>query len=121
MSDEDGSQVSDEFAKTASALLKEFSGELRALQQASMDLLDELTKAGITPARREMLRARISNVREDFHNSNPTYDRLVAKASQWLSHGKKPKPSLEMELEIRLCEFEDRLKFTHSFFAQSEI
>jgi hypothetical protein len=60
------------------------------------------------------------NERDEFNNSRKIFDLLLRRASQWVEHGIPPKPGLEMELELRLADFERMLRSMEQFFQSTD-
>lgn len=108
------------FAETACKLLAEYTARLIAQKQKARQILDEFhTGRGSKIIDHGYLRRRFDEEREEFFNSREVFEKLSRKASQWVEHGRPPKPNLELELEVRLADFESTLRSVERFFATS--
>lgn len=103
------------FAETACKLLEEYTDRLIAQKQEAVKMLDRIADPRSSISSRH-LRERFQNEARDFFKSRETYERLIRKASQWVEHGRSPKPGLELELEIRLADFESKIRSISRFF-----
>ena len=107
---------SDAFAKAACKLIKEYMIRLESKKQYALRILDQIRAFQAPTEQTEYLRKRYMQEYQDFVNSREAYEKLIRKSSQWIEHGKLPQPSLELELEVRLADFEDTLRMLGIFF-----
>lgn len=114
--------VSDEFSETACKLLKEYSTEIENLRIDSIQLLDSYYQnAQLEKDEKDYLLRRFRNNFDSFRTLKTTYQTLVRKASQWIQHAKDASPGKQLELEVRLDEFEKRLIIMHRFFTSNKL
>ena len=115
--------VSDEFSETACKLLKEYATEIEKLRTDSIGILDSYYSGerSIGKDERDYLLRRFRNNRDSLDSLSTTYQTLVRKTSQWIQHAKDASPGKQLELEMRLNEFENRLNNIHGFFDSNQI
>jgi hypothetical protein len=109
------------FATTACKLLVEYTARLVAIKQEVLKIQDQLNDLRGSKMELRYLRQRFNNEKDQFFRSKGVYEVLTRKASQWIEHGKSPRPDLQMELEVRLADFENTLRSTEEFFYSSEM
>jgi hypothetical protein len=111
----DASDRATGFAEAACKLLIEYTARLVAQKQEATKMLDRINdhRASIDS---DYMRRRFRDEMLDFFESRETYDGLIRKASQWVEHGRSPKPGLELELEVRLADFESMIRSMSRFF-----
>jgi hypothetical protein len=114
-------EIGNAFAKKACALMKEFTQRLERMQGTAVQLLDMYHGTGMPAISPEYTRQRIQLIAQDFNNSMHAYNVLIRQSSQWVQHGKSSEPSLQLELEIRLADFERMLSSMQQFFAMTNI
>lgn len=116
----DVSNTANAFAATACKLLIEYSARLAAQKEEVKKIVDEYNnpKMGRSPS---YLSHKYSSEMSEFMRSREVFDTLVRKASQWVEHGRSPQPHLELELEVRLADFESMLRSMDSFFHENRI
>lgn len=115
------SETANEFAETACQLLVEYSARLEAQKQEVLKILDRFHDSRGSKMDSEYLRQRYHNERHHFFRSREVFEVLSRKASQWIEHGKSPRPNLELELEVRLADFEHMLRSMDDFFHSNVI
>lgn len=114
--------ISDEFSDIACGLLKEYSSDIEKLRIDSIQVLDTFYKSAVSDKEgKKYLTRRFQDNVESFQSLLSTYERLVRKTSQWIQHAKEPRPGKQLELEVRLDEFEKRLQNAQRFFASNRI
>lgn len=109
--------ISDEFSDTACRLLKEYSAEIEKLRSDTIQILDSYYSGErkLEKDEREYLARRYQDNLEAFNSLHSTYQTLIRKTSQWLEHAKEASPGKQLELEVRLHEFERRVNNTNRF------
>lgn len=118
------SDIGNAFAKTACRLLRDYTADLRTLKSEMIVLFDKFREASKSPEveQTEYLRRRFFDEMHAFYDlSSSAYRKLVEKSSQWVEHGKLPNPSLELELQVRLAEFECALRNMQQFFNSNHL
>ena len=117
--------VSDEFAETACKLIKEYSEEIERLRLDTIKVLDlyhDSSSKGLKSEKeREYLENRFTNNFDMFRSFIPAYETLVRKSSQWIQHAKDARPGKQLELDVRLEQFEQKLDAIQRFFDQNAI
>lgn len=115
--------ISDEFSDVACSLMKEYSSEIEKLRLDSIQVLDSYYKSTdkLDKAGREYLVRRYRENVDSFTRLLSAYERLVRKTSQWIEHSKEPRPGKQLELEVRLDEFENRLQNMQSFYSANRL
>lgn len=118
------SETGNAFAQTACKLLIEYTARLLTQRQEAVKILDRFHDSRGT-VRSSMdaayLRGRYEQEKDQFYRSREVFKTLIRKASQWIEHGKTPKPHLEMELQLRLADFESTLQSMEDFFNSNYI
>jgi hypothetical protein len=116
------SETAIEFAETACKLLSEYTNRLAAQKQEVVTILDRFHESStIHYDLKSYLRSRYRNEMDEFLHSRQTFEVLIRKVSQWVEHGTSPKPGLELELELRLADFERMLRSMDDFFQSNSI
>lgn len=113
------SEAGSAFAETACKLLIEYTARLVTQKQEASKILDRFYDArGSSKLTLDSsyLRDRYENERKQFFNSREVFEALIRKSSQWIEHGRSPRPHLQMELELRLADFESTLRSVDEFF-----
>ena len=117
----DISETGNEFAETACKLLIEYTTRLVTQKQELLKILERFRGMRTSKIDSEFLRQRYADEMHEFLTSNGVFETLIRKASQWVEHGKPPKPNLQMELEVRLSDFENTLQSMHHFISRNQI
>ncbi len=117
--------VSDEFAETACKLIKEYSDEIERLRLDTIKVLDLYHDSGAKSVKsdeeRRYLKNRFTNNLDMFRSFIPVYGTLVRKSSQWIQHAQEARPGKQLELDVRLEQFEQKLNAIQRFFDQNAI
>jgi hypothetical protein len=115
--------ISDDFSDVACSLLKEYSSEIDKLRTESIQILDSYhlgEKKGDKDESKYLERRYRDNV-EFFNSLLSAYQTLIRKTSQWIQHAKEARPGKQLELEVRLGEFERRLLNAQRFFRSKQL
>lgn len=115
------SESANAFAETACKLLIEYTARLVTQKQEVLKILDQFHDSRGTKINSQYLRQRYDEEKYRFFNSRQVFEVLSRKASQWIEHGRSPRPSLELELEVRLADFENTLRSMDHFFHSNDI
>jgi hypothetical protein len=115
------SETANAFAETACKLLTEYTARLVTQKQEVVKILDQLHSSRTSEMDSTYLRQRYTNEWDEFWGSKVVFEGLCRKASQWIEHGKSPEPNLELELEVRLADFENKLQTMHDFFDSNRV
>ena len=110
------SETANAFAETACKLLIEFTARLVTQKQEVVKILEQFHGPRAGKVDSSYLRQRYSNEMHEFSESREAFEKLIRKTSQWVEHGKSPQPNLELELEVRLANFETMLRSMEHFF-----
>jgi len=97
---------SDKFATTACQLLREYSERLQEVKREITKMADSFHGVRSSKMDFEYFQRRVQAELMSYDRSRPMYDKLSRKCSQWLEHGKPIRPHLQLEMEIRLDDFE---------------
>jgi predicted DNA-binding protein (UPF0278 family) len=112
------------FAETACKLLIEYAARLIMQKQEVVKILDRFHSSRVKMESKmdsHYLHQRYMNEMNEFMESREVFETLIRKASQWVEHGKSPQPHLELELEVRLADFENMLRSMTNFFHTNHI
>ncbi len=117
--------LSDEFAETACKLIKEYSDEIESLRLDTIKILDLYHDSGPkgekSKEERDYLAKRFNNNLDMLRSFIPAYRTLVRKSSQWIQHAQEARPGRQLELDVRLEQFEQKLHAIQRFFDQNAI
>lgn len=117
----DVSETSSAFAETACKLLVEYTARLMKQKQDVLAILSQYHDMRGSKINSEYLRQRYDSERDQFYQSREVFETLSRKVSQWVEHGRAPKPHLELELAVRLADFESTMRAMESFFHLNEM
>lgn len=115
------SDTANAFAETACKLLIEYTARLVRQKQEVLTILDRFHDSRGSKMDSHYLRQRYKNEQQQFFRSREVFEVLSRKASQWVEHGRSPKPNLELELEVRLADLENMLRSMDEFFHSNDI
>lgn len=116
LGDNPDEEIGNAFASKACELLKEFSKRLDQMRAAGIKL-QETYHTGRPSTSPEYLRQRYAMLFQEFNTSLPVYQMLIRQSSQWIQHGKASQPHLQLEMEVRLSDFEQKLRIMQGFLA----
>lgn len=113
------SETSDAFAETACKLLIEYTARLAKQKQEVLAIMDRYHDTRGSKIDSRYLRQRLDDEKRHFFRSRRVLEELNRKASQWIEHGRSPRPHLELELKVRLADFEEMVQSMDEFFDSS--
>jgi len=115
--------ISDEFSDTACRLLKEYSAEIEKLRSDTIQVLDWYYMLERKPQKQESdyVKKRIQNNVDLVGSLTAAFETLVRKTSQWIQHANHASPAKQLELEVRLQQFQQRVDNIHRFFESNMI
>jgi hypothetical protein len=113
----DLTHAGDNFAATASALLRQYTHRLLKVRSELWKSLEASQESDVLKAA-ERVHARFQYERKAFLHHKSVYQALIRQVSQWLQHGAEPEPHLRLDMEIRLRDFEQTVRSMEEFFAE---
>lgn len=115
------SDIGNAFAETSCKLLKEYTERLLAIKSEMTKLLEGFHASVDRRLDPLYVHERFNTERMAFEEHYPTFEKLIRQSSQWVEHGKPPKPHLQLELEVRLSDFETLIRSMRQFFRSQRI
>lgn len=112
------------FAEAACKLLIEYSNRLALKRHELASIVEQSNdvELGSRPYKtKHYLRNRWMIERDDFALSKKVYETLIRKASQWIEHGEGANPGLELELQVRLADFEAMVRSMDGFIQSNDL